>query len=156
MCKRRTCKPKQTLCRGLARESRDPARLAGQLEDVQPRVRTVDDVDIAAIVDFDVVGLDSDLAAIRAVDLDAALVGRGGDGRDEVCDLARMVRIANVDRSNACVEVCEKENALVVDGGEVLVRRMRPEASTTRAEVAARLRDREGRNAHRPRFRGDV
>src|SRR5258707_10001023 len=48
---------------GLARGTR-------QLEDVQARVRAVDDVDVTAVVHLDVVGLDRHLAA---------LVGAGAD-----------------------------------------------------------------------------
>src|SRR6202023_2676085 len=42
----------------------DLARGAAQLEDVQACVRAVDDVDVAAVVHLDVVGLDRHLAAL--------------------------------------------------------------------------------------------
>src|SRR5687768_10040329 len=47
-----------------SREIRDFPCRAGQLEDVHARVGAIDDVDVAAIVDFDVVGLDRGLAPL--------------------------------------------------------------------------------------------
>ena len=55
------------------------AGIADDLQDMHPGVGAVDDIDKTAVVGFDVVGLDGDLAAILAVDLDAALVGVFGD-----------------------------------------------------------------------------
>src|SRR5262245_20942029 len=66
----------------------DLPRLAGQLEDVEAGVGAVDGVDVAALVDLDVVGLDRGLAALLAVlQRDAALVRVLGDRRDVVGDL---------------------------------------------------------------------
>ena len=56
-------------------QRRDRARGAGQLEDVQARVRAVGSVDVAAIVDFRVVGLHRRLADLLAVDRAAAFGG---------------------------------------------------------------------------------
>jgi hypothetical protein len=56
-------------------ETRGAARVAGQLEDVQAGVGAIADIDVAAIVGLDVVALDRDLAAVLAVNLNAALVG---------------------------------------------------------------------------------
>src|SRR4051812_23871635 len=53
-------------------EARDLARLAGELEYVHTGIGAVDDIDVAAIVDLDIVRLDRDLAALlAALDLDA-------------------------------------------------------------------------------------
>jgi len=41
----------------------DRPRFAGQFEDVHPGIGPIDDVDVAAIVGLDIVGLDRDLAA---------------------------------------------------------------------------------------------
>jgi len=46
---------------------RDLARLARDLQDVHARVGAIDDVDVATVVDLEVVGLDGDLAALLAV-----------------------------------------------------------------------------------------
>jgi hypothetical protein len=51
---------------------------------MHPGIGAVDDVDIAAVVDVDIVGLDRDLAALLAVGLDKTLVGRLGDRRDVI------------------------------------------------------------------------
>src|SRR5258706_16091543 len=63
------------------------------LQDVQAGVGAVDDVDVAAVVDVDIVGLDRDLAALARVRLDAALVGLVG-GRRVVED--RLLRVGRV------------------------------------------------------------
>src|SRR5437588_11055713 len=112
-----------------------------ELQDVHPCVGAVDDVDIAALVDVDVVGLDGDLAALAAVDrLDAALVRPVCGGRDVIADLARMERIADVDRAHAGIEPGDEESAHGVHGRLVLVDGMRAEAPAATAAVAARSR----------------
>src|SRR6476620_636185 len=78
------------------RQPRDRTRRAGQLEDVHSGVGAVDDVDIAAVVGLDVVGLDRDLALLLVADADAALVGRFRDRRNEVRDFLRLIGIAHV------------------------------------------------------------
>src|ERR1043166_7911379 len=55
------------------RQSCDCACRTGQFENVQARIGAVHDVDVAAVVGLDVVGLDRDLAAVRISHLDAAL-----------------------------------------------------------------------------------
>ena len=59
----------------LARKIGDFACGAGQGKDVQSGIRTINDVDIAAIVDFYVVGLDGHLAALRVSNFYAARLG---------------------------------------------------------------------------------
>src|SRR5688572_11482592 len=68
-------------------QARGAARVAGQFQNVNTCVGAVDDVDVAAIVGLQIVALNRDLAAVLAVDLDAALGRRLGDRRDEVADL---------------------------------------------------------------------
>src|SRR5437899_8507215 len=65
---------------GSLREVRDLLRVTHQLEDVHAGVGAIDDDDVAAVVDVDVVGLDGDLARLHAVGGHASLVGvrRGG------------------------------------------------------------------------------
>src|SRR5947208_3223321 len=99
----------------LAREIRDRARLAGQRKDVEAGVRAIDRVDVAAIIDLDVVRLDRDLAAIGAVDFYAARIGLVRRRRNEVRDLARMIGIADVERANARVEMREEQDAPIID-----------------------------------------
>src|SRR5262245_58373590 len=85
-------------------QSRDPPRLAGELEDVQPGIGAVDDIDEAALVGLDIVALDRGLATVLAVDLDASRIGLLGDRRDEEPDLFGPVGIAHVERAQAGVE----------------------------------------------------
>ena len=54
---------------------------------MQSGVGAIDHIDIAAVVGLQIVTLDRDLASILAVDLDAALVGRFSDRRNEIADL---------------------------------------------------------------------
>ncbi len=58
----------------------DRAHRAGELEDVHAGVGTVDDVDIATVVDFDIDGLDYAVAALNAGGVDPAF-GRVPVGR---------------------------------------------------------------------------
>src|SRR6266446_7548295 len=51
----------------LIREVRDLPGLPGQFQNMQPGVGAVDDVDIAAIVDLDIVCLDRHFAALLAI-----------------------------------------------------------------------------------------
>jgi len=54
---------------------------------VHAGVGAVDDVDIAAVIHFDVVRLDRYLRALVCTLADATLVGLVGDGRDVIRDL---------------------------------------------------------------------
>src|SRR2546428_8063615 len=107
-------------------ERGDGARGAGELQDVQPGVGPIDDVDVAASVDFQVVGLDGDLAAVDAGDLHAALLGLRRDGRNVERRLARVERVADVHRAHAGVEVSEEDELAVIDRRERLVGGVRP------------------------------
>src|SRR6266404_798662 len=103
----------------------------GQLQNVQAGVGTIGNVDISAIVDVDVVGLDRHFAPLRRSRTNAALVGFAGDRRDVIGDFLRMIWIADVDCAYAGVEMREEHHALVIDRREVLVRRVRAEAPAT-------------------------
>ena len=73
-----------------------------------------------------------------AVDLDAALVGRLGDRRDEVAGFLRLVRIADVDRAHAGIEERHEGELAVEHRRHALVRRMRAEAPAALAEILRR------------------
>src|SRR5512147_1539026 len=103
------------LIRRVRREVRHAPRSAGQLEDVHAGVRTVNDVDVAAIVDFDVIGLNGDLATFVSAPAYTPLVGLRGHRRNVVADLLRVERIADVDRTHARVEPRDEDDAPVVD-----------------------------------------
>src|SRR5690348_16413357 len=79
------------------RQAGDCTCRSRQFEDVQTGIGAVDDVDVAAVVGLDVVGLDRDLAALAALDRDAALVGRSRDRRNEVADFPGVIGIADVE-----------------------------------------------------------
>src|SRR5438270_13172991 len=72
--------------------------------------------------------------------LDAAPVRPFGGGRDVIADLARMERIADVDRAHAGIEPGDEDSAPGIHGRLVLVDGMRAEAPAAAAEAAARSR----------------
>src|SRR6202521_6237256 len=97
-------------------------------------VGAIDGVDVAAVVDFEVVGLDGRLAAFGSVGrLDAALVRLVAGRRYVIADLAWMKRVANVDGAHPGIEPCREEGAFGVHRRLVLVGRMRAEAPAARA-----------------------
>src|SRR5437763_3453950 len=121
-----------------------------ELEDVHARVGAVDRVDVAAIVDVEVVGLDRDLAALGAGGvLDAPFVGLVRGRGNVIARFLRVVRIADVERAHAGVEPGDEHVLAVIHRRLVLVRRMRAETAAARAEVAARFRHRIGGDADR-------
>src|SRR6266567_1337278 len=84
--------------------SGDRPGAARELQDVQPGVGAIDQIDEAALVGLDVVALDRGLATVLPVHLEAARIGVRGDRRDEEADFLRPVGIAHVERANAGVE----------------------------------------------------
>src|SRR3989441_1551232 len=140
----------------------DLGSFALQLEDMHAGVRAVDDVDVAAVVGRDVVGLD-DLPrdVLLALELADALVGGLRDLRDEVRGLLRVVGVAHVDRAEARVEVRDEHDLLVERRTHLLVRRVRTEPPAAIDEVglaapAARGEDLERRDRLRATLRRDV
>src|SRR6266702_6603164 len=96
---------------------------------MQARVGAVDDVDIAAVIGLDIVGLDRDLASLAALDRNAALVGGLRDRRDEIADLLGVIGIADVERAHPGIEEGDEGHLLVIDRRHALIRRMRAEAA---------------------------
>ena len=113
---------------------------------MEPGVGAVRGVDVAAVVDLDVVGLDRHLAALGGARADAALVGLVGGGGDVIADFLRVERIADVERADAGVEVREEQDAVLVDRRHVLAGGMRAETAAAAAEAAALFRHRPGGN----------
>src|SRR2546422_11488937 len=83
---------------------------------MQAGIGAVDHVDVAAIIDLDIVGLYGELAAVGPIDLDAAWLRLRGDRWDEIRDLARVIRITNVDCAHAGIEMRDKQDAAVEIG----------------------------------------
>src|SRR5947208_15499723 len=101
----------------------DAPRLAGQLQDVHPIANAVDDNDVAAVVDFDVVGH----------------VGVIGSGRYIEPRLHGPLRDAEIPRAPTCGAVRAEGRTAVVRISAVLLGRMRSEALTPQAGVATRI-----------------
>ena len=104
---------------------------------MQAGIGAIDDVDISAVIGFDIVGLDRHLAAVLAVDGHAALVGRRRDRRDEIADFGWMIGIANIEHPHAGIEERDERHLLVVDLRHALVGGMRTEPPSALAERAA-------------------
>src|SRR5436190_13676198 len=99
---------------GASRQPRDGPRRARQLDDGEPRVRPVREVDESAIVHLDVVGLDGHLAAVGAADLYAARGRVGRRRRDVEADLSRVEGIPDVHGPHTRVEVRDEDQLAVV------------------------------------------
>src|SRR4026209_2755761 len=132
------------LMEALSREVRDGTGGAGRLDDVQPGVGAVDQIDVAPVVHFRVVGLDGAPAPRRPRHLDAALVGSGRGVGDEETGLDRVERVADVHRAHPRVEVGDEHEPPVVDRRERFVARVRPEPAAAPAEVAGGIGHLEG------------
>ena len=146
----------------------DRARLAGHFQNVHAGIGAIDHIDVAAVVGLQIVALDRDLAAVLAVDLDAALLGRLGDRRNEIADLLRTVRIADIDRAHAGIEPGHERELLVEHRRRALVRRSarrsgrrgcrncRPPRGTLKFDttIGSRLRSSRRRTTPSGAFRG--
>ena len=91
----------------------DGARSAGQLNDVQSRVRAIHCINQAAIIDVDVIRLDRSLADPLALEARAKLDRIFGRLGYEIADLLRGERIADIDSTNSCIEVRDDEKRVV-------------------------------------------
>src|SRR5580700_1420942 len=98
-----TMPPASLIASSLGKIGDAPGR-AGELQDVQAVVGAVDDIDIAAIVDIDVVGLDHLGAMLLVAELGAALVAARCDRRNVVAGLAGVIGVADVDGAHAGIE----------------------------------------------------
>src|SRR5882724_5772846 len=113
----------------------DGPGLAGQLQDVQPGISTIDNVDIAAVVDLDVIRLNRHLAGFpTAGDGDTALVGFVSNGRDVEGYLLGAIGVTDVHGPHTGVEVGDEHQAPIVDRRKRLVARVRSETSAACAE----------------------
>src|ERR1035438_8410037 len=119
---------------------REGTRRSAELQDVQAGVSSIDDVNISAVVNLHIVGLDHPAAALRGAASRALLVRFIRHRRNKIRNFLRMKRIPHIDSPHARIEVRKKHNALVVDRGETFVRRMRPKTSAAAAKVSASLR----------------
>src|SRR5712691_8205412 len=110
------------LSSGPLRKIGDGPGRAGQLQDMQPGIGTIDNVDITAVVDLDVIGLNRHLAGFpTAGEWDTALVGLRSDRRDIKSHFLGVVRVTDIHSSDAGVEVGDEHQAPIVDGRKRLV-----------------------------------
>src|SRR5438552_14427507 len=121
---------------------RDSTCRTGQFQNVHAGIGAIADVNVAAIVDLNIVRLDRDLAALLRARTDAPLVGFVGNGGNVIADFLRLQWIAHVQSAHAGIEVGDKENAPGSNGGHVFIRRVGSETAAAVAEIAARFRNR--------------
>src|SRR6266516_477337 len=89
---------------------------AGEFEYVYTSVRSIYDIDEAAIVGLHVVSLDSHLAIVLAILLRATFVGCFSDCRNKISDFFWMIGIADVDGAHAGIEVAKKNDFFIKTG----------------------------------------
>ena len=114
----------------------DRACLAGELQDVQPAIGAIDDIDVAALVGLDIVGLDRNLAALLALDGHATFIGLVCYRRNEIADFPGVIGIADVERAHPGIEEGDERHLPVKHRRHALVGGVRAETPATRAEIA--------------------
>src|SRR5262249_21091775 len=135
----------------------DLQRLTRKLQNVEPGVRAIDNVDIPAVVGCHIVRLNHSPTDIRiALIWSAPIIRIRSDGRDEERDVFGFVRIADIKGGHASVEVRDEHDFLVERRPEFLVCRVRPEAATDVAEPAFGCRHLRSGNRLRPSLVRDI
>src|SRR5215475_7533103 len=103
---------------------------------------SINNVDISAVIGFNIVALDRNLADILPIGLDAALVCCRRNRRDEIANFCGVVRIAYIDRSNPGIEPGHKRELSVENRGYTLIGGMRAKAAAALAVFLVFLRHR--------------
>src|SRR5674476_612646 len=111
--------------------------MACHFENMKSGVCPIDDIDIAAVVGFHIVALDSDLAGILAIDFDATLVRRCRNRWDEIAHFLGMIGVLDVDGSDPSVKPSDKSEFPEENRRHALVGRMRSEPAAALAEFPA-------------------
>lgn len=110
---------------------------------MHPRVGAVYDINIPALIDLDVVGLDGEIADLHGrlargdCDIRAADVGVSRRGRNVVCYLFWAERIPDIDCPHPGVEPRDEGQLSVEEVSEIFTARMSSKATTAVAEVTA-------------------
>src|SRR5262249_35996653 len=134
-----------------------PERVTRKLQNVEPGVRAIDDVDIPAVVGGDIVRLDHLPADIWVALVWAApIIGVLRNSGDIKRHVFGAVRIADIEGAHAGVEVGDEHDFLVKRRPEFLVCRVRPEAATDVAEPAFGCRHLRSGNRLRPSLVRDI
>ena len=120
----------------LLRKIGDGPRCAGQLQDVHAGVGAIDNIDIPAVVHFDVICLNRHLTGFpTACDRDTALGGLLCNRRDVKGHLLGTVRITDIHSSHAGVEVGDEDEASVIDRRKRLIAGVCPKTSTALVQL---------------------
>src|SRR5262249_19278702 len=126
-------------------------------QNVQPRIRAIDNVNIAAIIGGDIVRLDHLPAYFRIALIGATTkVGVLGHRGDEERNILWVVWIADIEGAHTAVEVRDKDDLLIEGRPEPLIRRVRAKAAAQVAKPALRRGDLRRGNRLRPTLGGDI
>src|SRR3989442_3377538 len=102
---------------------RDSTCRTAEFQNVHAGIGAIDDVNVAAIVDLNIVRLDRDLAALLRAGTDAPLVGFIGNGGDVITDFLLLQWVAHGQSAHARTLVGGKEKTPPVKWGDVFIRR---------------------------------
>src|SRR6516162_5372583 len=84
----------------------DLLRVSNELKNVEPGIGAVDDVDVPAVIGGDIVCLDHPNTDVRITLVwPTTKIGVGGDGRDKVRHIHRVIWVADVKSPHTSVEV---------------------------------------------------
>ena len=118
----------------------DGPGLAGQLQDVQPGIGAIDKVDIATVIDLNVIRLNRHLAGFPTTGArDTALIGFVSNGWDVEGYLRGAIGVTDVYSPHASVEIGDEHEAPIVDWRKRLVAGVCPKTSTACAEITTGL-----------------
>src|SRR4029079_18296785 len=95
---------------------------------MHPRVGAIDNIDVPAVIHFDVIRLDRNLAALIHTRSNTTSIRVAGHRRNVIPDFLGLQRIAYVERADTSVEMSDEKYASVIDRREILIRGMRAEA----------------------------
>lgn len=114
---------------------------------MHPGVGAIYDVDVSALIDLDIVGLDGEVADLHRrlargnCNVRAADIRIGGRGWNVIAYLLRAEWISYIDRPHSCIEPRYKDQLSVEKIGEIFAAGVSAEATTPVAEVTTVLID---------------
>src|SRR5215813_11301017 len=108
----RACAPRTAATVPASLKLRDSTCRTGEFQNVHAGIGAIDDVNITAIVDLNIVRLDRDLAALLRARTYAPLVGFVGNDGNVIADFLRLQWVAYIESAHAGIEVSDEENAV--------------------------------------------
>ena len=112
---------------------------------MHPGVGAIYDVDVSALIDLDIIGLDGEVADLHRrlargnCDIRAPDIGIGGRRWNVISNLFGAEWISYIDRPHPCIEPRDEDQLSVEKIGEIFTAGMSAKATTAVAEVTAVL-----------------